>query len=66
MTGDNSLHISLEKGLRGSQKRIDIMIVKTIQNRKNKMKKSWKDCLRNQKKSRRDLIRGKDLPMREE
>ena len=41
-------------------------IVKTIQNRKNKMKKNWKDCLRNQRNSRRDLIGGKDLQIREE
>ena len=52
----------------GSQKRTDVMkeIVKMIQNRKNKMKQNWKDCLRNQRNSRRDLIRGKDLEMREE
>ena len=38
------------KGLIESQKRTDVMRVKTIQNRKNKMKKSWKDCLRSRRK----------------
>ena len=55
------------KGLIESQKRTDVMRVKTIQNRKKKkMKKSWKDFLQSRRNYKRNLTRGKDLLQREE
>ena len=63
-TKDLSLHIRTEQGLIESQIVTDSL--KIVKTRKNEMKGNKKEHLRKQKKSRKELIRGKDLGMRKE
>ena len=67
-TEELSLHIRQEQGLIGSQTVTDLLkeTAQRIQKKKKKMRESWKEHLKEQKSSKRKLVKGKELGVPEE